>query len=188
MVWHLVVGHLSVTRPRVRLGPRANQLLAALRVVDKHHAATGGHRVAVGLVTPEVEDRHIARSVGPAEGREERGEGVELEVDIEPHNGLVQHSQLLHHKDRLHRDKVKSESIRALHGGRTEGIGGKELSTAARVDVVTGGHKALGLGLEHRRVQGDADKVVVLDARAGGPLEVITEGHGRHLQQLPVVK
>ena len=80
-VQHLVIGGAFVGFEGHRLGPRIQDGLGAACLVEKCHRTAdvgrvlgGGHR----LIAPVVEQRHVTVIIGPAAGRKEVGEAVEL--------------------------------------------------------------------------------------------------------------
>ena len=84
-VKNLIVRRSCVPLPRHGLRPCREEALCAARLVEEHHAASrsgGGCVIPVGLVTPVIEDRHVARPVGPAVRDKELRELVEFEISV----------------------------------------------------------------------------------------------------------
>eukprot|EP00964_Phaeocystis_antarctica_P074007 scaffold45460_cov67-Phaeocystis_antarctica.AAC.4 len=137
LVEHLVVGRLRVRAVLHGLGPRGEELLGAVGMVEVGDRAADIGRVPVGdvgLVGPEVEERDVAGSVGPRVVEEEVRELVELEVDVEEDHGLPRLLELVEQEGGLHRDHAEAELTRALGCRGTHEAGTQHRRLAAHAE------------------------------------------------------
>eukprot|EP00964_Phaeocystis_antarctica_P105612 scaffold70604_cov65-Phaeocystis_antarctica.AAC.1 len=161
----LVVGRLCVFGPGHGLSPRREHGARALRLVEEDHAAARGGRarvLPVALIRPVVEDGHVAPAIGPAARHEEMREGLELEVRVEEDDGQLRRVELVADEARLERDRLVTEVLAALGRAGPEGVARQQRRLAADADARARAEQALRLVLVHRRVERDADEVVVL--------------------------
>eukprot|EP00964_Phaeocystis_antarctica_P053306 scaffold31278_cov74-Phaeocystis_antarctica.AAC.3 len=150
----------------------------------------------VGLVGPEVEERHVARPLRPRVVEEELGELVELEVDVEEDDGLERLLHLVEEEEGLEGDHPIAECVGALgrlgphevgsdHGGlAAQALHVARAEKPPRLLLVRGREERHAHELDLRRLAPDAHQDALRVVK--GPLRLrVTHGVlGRVVRQL----